>query len=57
MTRPHRLFRPILLLLALSLGAMTNASAQTRDVAGSKDYPGIGRFGGSVIIGLSGEGF
>ncbi len=37
------LFRPLLLLLAFSLGAMTNASAQTRDVAGSKDYPGIGR--------------
>ena len=27
------------------------AAAQTRDVAGSRDYPGIGRFTGSVITG------
>jgi outer membrane protein OmpA-like peptidoglycan-associated protein len=27
------------------------ACAQTRDVAGSRDYPGIGRFAGSVITG------
>lgn len=27
------------------------AHAQTRDVAGSRDYPGIGRFAGSVITG------
>ena len=27
------------------------ASAQTRDVAGARDYPGIGRFAGSVITG------
>src|SRR5215216_4742854 len=51
MNSPRTLFRPILLLLTLSLGAMTNASAQTRDVAGAKDYPGIGRFGGSVVTG------
>jgi OmpA-OmpF porin, OOP family len=57
MTSPHRLFRPILLLLAVSLGAMTNASAQTRDVAGAKDYPGIGRFGGSVITGYMAKDF
>ena len=57
MTSPHSLFRPILLLLALSLGAMTNASAQTRDVAGAKDYPGIGRFGGSVITGYQVKDF
>ena len=57
MNSPHRLFRPILLLLALSLGAMTNASAQTRDVAGAKDYPGIGRFGGSVITGYQVKDF
>ena len=48
---PCTLFRSILLLVALSLGATTNAAAQTRDVVGSKDYPGIGRFGGSVITG------
>ena len=54
---PHTLFRPILLLLAMSLGATTNAAAQTRDVAGAKDYPGIGRFGGSVITGYQVKDF
>ena len=54
---PRTLFRPVLLLLALSLGAITNASAQTRDVVGSKDYPGIGRFGGSVITGYQVKDF
>jgi len=57
MTSPRRLLRPILLLLTFSLGAMTNASAQTRDVAGAKDYPGIGRFGGSVITGYQVKDF
>ena len=57
MSLPRTLFRPIFLLLALSLGAMTNASAQTRDVAGAKDYPGIGRFGGSVITGYQVKDF
>jgi hypothetical protein len=54
---PRTLFRPILLLLALSLGAITNASAQTRDIVGGKDYPGIGRFGGSVITGYQVKDF
>ena len=36
MPAPHRLFRPILLLLAMSFGAMTNATAQTRDVVGAR---------------------
>ena len=57
MSLPRTLFRPILLLLAMSLGAMTNASAQTRDVVGAKDYPGIGRFGGSVITGYQVKDF
>ena len=57
MTAPHRLFRPILLLLAMSFGAMTNATAQTRDVVGAKDYPGIGRFAGSVITGYQVKDF
>lgn len=57
MIRPHELLRPILLLLALSVGAMTNASAQTRDVVGAKDYPGIGRFGGSFITGYQVKDF
>jgi len=33
------------------------ASAQTRDVAGSRDYPGIGRFAGSVITGYAVKDF
>ena len=37
--------------LALTLLAAPAAQAQTRDVAGSHDYAGIGRFGGSVITG------
>src|SRR4029078_13015975 len=57
MTSQQSLFRPILLLMALSLGAMMTASAQTRDVAGAKDYPGIGRFGGSVITGYQVKDF
>jgi hypothetical protein len=57
MTSPHRLFRRILLLLAMSLGATANAAAQTRDVAGARDYPGIGRFGGSVITGYQVKDF
>ena len=43
-----------LLLLALPLGG---AFAQTRDVAGARDYPGIGRFGGSVITGYQVKDF
>ena len=57
MTSPRRLLRPILLLLTFSLGAMTDASAQTRDVVGAKDYPGIGRFGGSFITGYQVKDF
>ncbi|WP_262047966.1 OmpA family protein [Bradyrhizobium sp. Bra78] len=41
----------LVLAALLSLLAVTTASAQTRDVAGSRDYPGIGRFAGSVITG------
>jgi OmpA-OmpF porin, OOP family len=33
------------------------ALAQTRDVAGARDYPGIGRFGGSVITGYEVKDF
>lgn len=41
------------MLAALALLSLTvmGASAQTRDVAGGRDYPGIGRFAGSVITG------
>ena len=53
----HHLAKPLSLLLALALLAPAGADAQTRDVAGSRDFAGIGRFAGSVIIGPSGEGF
>lgn len=33
------------------------AVAQTRDVAGARDYPGIGRFGGSIITGYQTKDF
>jgi OOP family OmpA-OmpF porin len=46
---------PVILTAAAVLLGMAisspSARAQTRDVAGSKDYPGIGRFGGSSITG------
>ena len=41
---PHRM----LAVLALLSFTATAAAAQTRDVAGSRDYPGIGRFTGSL---------
>jgi OmpA-OmpF porin, OOP family len=43
-------FGPLALLLAL-LFVPAAACAQTRDVAGAKDFPGIGRFAGSAITG------
>ncbi len=46
----------LLLLFALPLAA-TGAFAQGRDVAGARDYPGIGRFGGSVITGYQVKDF
>jgi len=48
---PHAFIKPLLVLLTFSLIAPTAALAQTRDVAGSRDFPGIGRFAGSVISG------
>ncbi len=44
-------YRMIAVLALLSFHAITVASAQTRDVAGARDYPGIGRFTGSVVVG------
>src|SRR5262249_19289790 len=41
----------------LSFLAMPGALAQNRDVAGSRDYPGIGRFAGSVISGYAVKDF
>jgi len=58
MTRPHQTSGPLaLLLLALLCLAPTAALAQARDVAGARDFPGIGRFGGSVITGYQVKDF
>ena len=56
MALPHAIIKPLLFLLALSL-APAAALAQTRDVAGSKDFPGIGRFAGSAITGYEVKNF
>src|SRR5258707_2760629 len=57
MALPHKIFTPLVLLVALSCHMPTQAGAQTRDVAGAKDFPGIGRFGGSVISGYQVKDF
>jgi len=55
---PHQIVRPLILLLALCLLAPTGAAAQaTRDVAGARDFPGVGRFAGSVITGYQMKDF
>jgi OmpA-OmpF porin, OOP family len=46
---PRTILWPILVLLALFFDA--GAHAQNRDVAGARDFPGIGRFAGSTISG------
>lgn len=51
MALPNAIIKPLFVLLAFSLFVPIGATAQTRDVAGSKDFPGIGRFAGSVISG------
>ena len=43
--------RRIVLATLVSLAFLSPALAQQRDVAGSRDYPGIGRFKGSVVTG------
>ena len=48
---------PFVLIVVSSLSASSGALAQTRDVAGSRDYPGIGRFAGSVITGYQVKDF
>ena len=55
MALPHQIIRAFL--LALILLAPAGAGAQTRDVAGSRDFAGIGRFGGSVITGYQVKDF
>jgi len=53
----QNIFKPLALLILLSCQAPVGALAQTRDVAGSRDFPGIGRFGGSVITGYQVKDF
>jgi outer membrane protein OmpA-like peptidoglycan-associated protein len=45
------------MVLVFALLASAGAAAQTRDVAGAKDFAGIGRFGGSVISGYQVKDF
>lgn len=47
----------VLLAAALTLGGVFNAAARSGDVKGAKDYPGIGRFKGSVITGYQAKDF
>jgi OmpA-OmpF porin, OOP family len=51
--------RPSIAALAAVFAIVTSlsAQAQTRDVKGSRDYPGIGRFAGSVITGYQVKDF
>lgn len=43
--------------VALALLVIPPATAQTRDVAGARDYPGIGRFAGSIATGYQTKDF
>jgi outer membrane protein OmpA-like peptidoglycan-associated protein len=49
--------RFIALTALLAFGFSTTTFAQTRDVPGARDYPGIGRFGGNVITGYQAKDF
>ena len=49
---------PAALFLFLMLGCgISTAHAETGDVPGSQDYPGVGRFGGSAITGYKAKDF
>jgi OOP family OmpA-OmpF porin len=57
---PMRRLRGALSTLALMLAVSfmpVDASAQTRDIAGARDFPGIGRFAGSVVTGYQVKDF
>jgi outer membrane protein OmpA-like peptidoglycan-associated protein len=43
--------------VAFALLLASSAAAQTRDVAGARDYPGIGRFTGSIATGYQTKDF
>lgn len=53
---PHRM-PGLPVLVALFVLPAATAFAQTRDVAGARDYPGIGRFAGSVVTGYAVKDF
>ncbi|MFO1185094.1 MAG: OmpA family protein [Bauldia sp.] len=46
-----------LIALAAALALAPGAEAQQRDLAGARDYPGIGRFAGSLITGYAAKDF
>ena len=48
---------PLALMMALLCQTTPPATAQPGDVAGARDYPGIGRFAGSVITGYVAKNF
>ena len=56
MPMPHRM-PGLPVLVALFVLPAAAAFAQTRDVAGARDYPGIGRFAGSVVTGYAVKDF
>jgi outer membrane protein OmpA-like peptidoglycan-associated protein len=56
MLRLRGVLSPLALLFALSF-ISAQAHAQTRDVAGARDFPGIGRFAGSVVTGYQVKDF
>jgi OOP family OmpA-OmpF porin len=47
----------LVLIPLLATASANDARAQARDVAGSRDYPGIGRFAGSVVTGYQVKDF
>lgn len=47
----------LLVVALLPIGTTTAHAQAARDVAGGRDYPGIGRFGGSVITGYQVKDF
>ena len=51
MAFPPGIIKPLIVLLALTLAATGAAAQAARDVAGARDFAGIGRFAGSVITG------
>ena len=48
---------PLAFAILLALSHLAPAQAQQRDVAGARDFPGIGRFAGSVITGYQVKDF